>query len=78
MMGVACEGPTHVHGDNQSSSANTTIAESILKNRSSSLSYHLTREGASMHDWREVYAKTHVNEKFYLLVKRGIILSGRC
>ena len=34
MMGIPCEGPTYISGDNQSILENTTIPDSTLKNNS--------------------------------------------
>ena len=51
MMGTTQEGLAHVYSDNQSVLANTTMPECTLKKRSSSLAYHLTREGVAMDDW---------------------------
>ena len=62
MMGIPCEGPSYVCGDNQSVLANTTIPESTLKKKSSSLAYHLVREGVARDEWRTAYVNTHKNE----------------
>eukprot|EP00957_Ditylum_brightwellii_P206759 15349851-Ditylum_brightwellii.AAC.1 len=37
MMGIPCEGPTYMYGDNQSALANTTIPDSTLKKKSQNL-----------------------------------------
>ena len=51
-----------MHGDNQSVIANTKMPESTLKKKSSSLAYHLIREGVAMDDWRTAYVNAHDNE----------------
>ena len=40
MMGISCEDPTFIYGDNQSVLANTTIPDSTLKKKSHSIAYH--------------------------------------
>ena len=62
MMGITYEGPAYLYGDNQSVLANTTVPESTLKKKSSSLAYHLVREGVAMDDWRTTYVNTNDNE----------------
>ena len=62
MMGIPCEGPTYIHGDNQSVLANTSIPDSILKKKSQSIAYHFVREGAARDEWRTSYVNTHENE----------------
>ena len=41
MMGISCEDPTFIYGDNQSVLSNTTIPDSTLKKKSQSIAYHL-------------------------------------
>ena len=62
MMGIPCEGPAYIEGDNQSVLANTTIPESALKKKSSSICYHFVREGVARDKWRTGYVNTHQNE----------------
>ncbi len=61
MMGIPCDEPAFVYGDNQSVLANTTIPESILKKKSHSLAYHFVREGCARDEWRTTYVSTHLN-----------------
>ena len=61
MMGIPCEGPAYVYGDNQSVLANTTIPDSVLKKKSQSLAYHFVREGCARDEWRTAYVNTHHN-----------------
>jgi hypothetical protein len=61
MMGIPCEGPTYVFGDNQSVLFNTTIPESTLKKKTQSIAYHFVREGAAKDEWRTAYVNTHLN-----------------
>ena len=51
MMGISCEDPTFIYGDNQSVLANTTIPDSMLKKKSQSITYHFVREGAAQDEW---------------------------
>lgn len=62
MMGIPCEGPVYVFGDNQSVLANTTIPESTLKKKSQSIAYHFVREGVTRDEWRTAYVNTNENE----------------
>ena len=62
MMGIPCEDPTFIFGDNQSVLANTTIPDSTLRKKSQSITYHFVREGAVWDEWRTTYINTHENE----------------
>ena len=61
-MGIPCEGPAYIQGDNQSVLANTSIPESTLKKKSQSIAYHFVHEGAARDEWRTSYINTHENE----------------
>ena len=61
MMGIPVNNPAFVHGDNQSVLWNTTIPESTLKRKSSSVAFHFVREGVSKDIWRTAYIKTSLN-----------------
>lgn len=62
MMGIPCDEPTFIQGDNQSVLANTTIPDSTLKKKSQSIAYHFVREGVARDEWRTTYVNTHDNE----------------
>ena len=62
MMGISCDDPTFIYGDNQSVLANTTIPNSTLKKQSQSIAYHFVQEGAARDEWRMTYVNTHENE----------------
>ena len=62
MMGISCEDPTFIYGDNQLVLANTTIPDSTLKKKSQSIAYHFVQEGAAQDEWRMTYVNTHENE----------------
>ena len=62
MMGISCDDPTFIYGDNQSVLTNTTIPNSTLKKKSQSIAYHFVREGAARDEWRTTYINTHENE----------------
>ena len=62
MMGIPCNGPAYIFGDNQSVLANTTIPDSTLKKKSQSIAYHFVREGVARNEWRTTYVNTHENE----------------
>jgi hypothetical protein len=61
MMGIICEGPTLIYGDNQSVLFNSTIPESSLKKKSQSIAYHFVRQGAARDEWPTAYVNTHLN-----------------
>ena len=61
MMGIPCEDPAYVFGDNQSVLANTTVPKSTLKKKSQSICYHFAREGSAQDEWRTAYVNTHQN-----------------
>ena len=60
-MGILCEGPAYVYGDNQLVLANTTIPELVLKKKSQSLVYHFVHEGCACDEWRMAYVNMHLN-----------------
>ena len=62
MMGIPCDGPAYVSGDNQSVLANTLIPSSTLKKKSQSIAYHFVREGVARDEWRTSYVNTNDNE----------------
>ena len=61
MMGIPCDGPGFIYGDNQSVLANTTVPDSTLKKKSQSIAYHFVREGCARDEWRTTYVNTHLN-----------------
>ena len=62
MLGIPCDEPSLVYGDNQSVLTNTTIPDSTLKKKSQSIAYHFVREGSARDEWRMTYVNTHENE----------------
>jgi hypothetical protein len=62
MLGIPCEEPVYIQGDNQSVLYNTTIPDSTLKKKSQSIAYHFVREGSARDEWRTSYVSTHDNE----------------
>ena len=62
MLGILCDEPSLIYGDNQSVLANTTIPDSALKKKSQSIGYHFVREGSARDEWRTTYVNTHKNE----------------
>jgi len=61
MLGIPCDEPTFVYGDNKSVLANTTVPGSTIKKKMNSLSYHFIREGCARDEWRTTYINTHLN-----------------
>ena len=61
MMGIPCEGPAYISGDNQYVLENTTISDSTLKKKSQSIAYNFIHEVAAQDEWRTSYVNTHGN-----------------
>ena len=61
MLGIPCDGPTFVYGDNQSVLCNTRIPDSALKKKSHGIVYHFVREGCARDEWRTAYVNTDCN-----------------
>ena len=61
MMGIPCDFPSYIYGDNQSVLVNSTIPTSVLKKKSSSTAYHHVREGVANDEWRITYVPTDQN-----------------
>eukprot|EP00957_Ditylum_brightwellii_P175469 13359186-Ditylum_brightwellii.AAC.1 len=61
-MGIPCEGPAYIAGNNQSVLANTTVPDLTLKKKSQSVCYHFVHEGAARDEWSTSYVSTHDNE----------------
>ena len=59
MMGIPCEQPIFIYGDNQSVLANTTIPDSTLNIKLQSIVYHFVREGVVRDEWRTIYVNMH-------------------
>eukprot|EP00957_Ditylum_brightwellii_P126658 9654044-Ditylum_brightwellii.AAC.1 len=72
-MGIPCDGPAYIAGDNQSVLANTTVLDSMLKKKSQSICYHFVHKSAARDEWRTSYVSTHYNEAD-LLTK--VLLAG--
>jgi hypothetical protein len=66
IMGIPCEGPTYIYGDNQSVLANTTIPDSTLKKKIQSIAYHFVREGSARDELRTSYINTNDIESDHL------------
>jgi hypothetical protein len=62
MLGIPCDGPVYIQGDNQFVLYNTTIPDSTLKKKSQSIAYHYVREGSARDEWRTSYISTHDND----------------
>ena len=62
MMGILCDQPSHIYGDNQSVLANMTMPDSTLKKKSQSIAYHFVCEGSACREWRMAYMNTHDNK----------------
>jgi hypothetical protein len=61
-MGIPCEGPACIHGDNQSVLASCGIPVSVLKKKSRSIACHFVQEGAARDEWRTSCVNTHDDE----------------
>ena len=54
-MGIMCDNPSFVYGDNKLVLANTKVPASILKNKMNILSYNFVREGCKRDEVQFVY-----------------------
>ena len=61
MMGIPCDFPSYVYGDNKSVLVNSSKPFSVLRKKSSSIAYHFVREGVSRDKWRVDYIPTNEN-----------------
>ena len=61
MMGIPCEAPTYIYGDNKSVLVNAAKPFSTLKKKSCSVAYHFVREGVAKGEWLTAYVNTHDN-----------------
>ena len=59
-MGIPVHYPCFIYVDNQSVLWNTTVSDSMLKKKATSVPYHFVREGVSADEWRTAY----INNKF--------------
>ena len=62
MMGIPCDQPSHIYGDNQSVLATTTMPDSTLKKKSQSIAYHFVCKGSAHGEWKMAYVNTHDSE----------------
>ena len=69
MMGIPCEGPAYILGDNQSVLCNTSIPDSTLSKKSQSIAYHMIREGVARGEWMTAYIKSDMNDADLLTKK---------
>ena len=61
MMGISCDYPAFIYGDNQSVLVNTSMPDSQLKKKSNSIAFHCISEGTARDEWRFSYINTHEN-----------------
>ena len=61
MMGIPCDTPAYIFGDNQSVLVNAKQPTSVLKKKCCSIAYHFVREGVAADEWRVTYISTHQN-----------------
>ena len=61
MMGIPVTNPAFIFRDNQSVLWNTSVPDSTLKKKSSSVASHFVREGVARDEWRTSYVKTSDN-----------------
>ena len=60
-MGIPLSDTCFVYGDNKSVLYNTTLPESILKNKRNFIAYHAVREGVATGEWITGYEPTDTN-----------------
>ena len=71
MMGIQCNCPTFIYGDNQYVLANTTMPHSMLKNKANSIAYHFVKGGTACDEWRATYI--NINDNRYDLLNNPLL-----
>ena len=61
VMGILCDDPAFVYGDNKSVLSNTTFPDSTLKNKMNILCCHFVCEGCELDEWCTAYVNTNLN-----------------
>ena len=61
MMGIPCDFPAYIYGDNQSILVNSSIPNSQLKKKSMSIAYHFVHEGVANEEWLCTYISSGDN-----------------
>ena len=60
-MGIPCEDPVFVYGENKSVLSNTIFTASNLKKNMNILYYHFVHEVCAQDEWRMAYINTNLN-----------------
>ena len=60
-MGIPCDFPAYILGDNKSVLVNSAMPFSTLEKKSCSIAYHFVREGVAKNEWICTYVNTHNN-----------------
>ena len=61
MMGIPCDFPSFIYGDNKSVLVNLSKPYSMLKKKSCSIAYHFVHEGVARNEWLVTYVNTDDN-----------------
>lgn len=62
MMGISCDGPCHIFGDNQLVLNNSSNPDRRLNKKSNSIAYNFVREGVARDEWRCTYVESKKNQ----------------
>ena len=62
MMGISCDGPCYIFGENQSVLNNSSNPDSRLNKKSNSIAYNFVREGVARDEWRCTYVESKKNQ----------------
>ena len=62
MIGIPCEEPVYIYGDNQSVLVNMTIPNSTFNKKLQNTVYYLVRERSARYEWWMLFFNTHENE----------------
>ena len=57
MMGIPCDFPTLISGDNKSMLTILSVPDSVLRKKSSHIAYSFVCEGCAKDQWRLAYVK---------------------
>ena len=89
MLGVPIDGPSMMHGDNQSVALNTTVPSSVLKKKWHACSHHRVREAiagkiivfkhtSSAEKFADVLTKPLDRNAFHALIKPHLFRKPKC
>ena len=61
MVGIPVDGPAYTFGGNKSVLVHSSKPTSVLRQKSTSITYYFVREGSATDEWCVVYVNTNDN-----------------